>query len=308
MILTVTANAALDVTYTVPSLIPRGSHRVSTVSQHAGGKGINVSAALAALDRDSVLAGAAGGRTGQQIRLDLDERALTHRLTESEGESRRTVNVVDLNTGDATIFNERGTQQSSSVWSFLVRDVVELIQESAATVVVVSGSMPPGFPEDGYAQLVRVAHDNGARVVLDADGPLLAAGVVAGPDIVKPNAAEITNATGECDLVQGAVALRALGARDVVISVGADGVLFLPSAGPGWRGRLATPLVGNPTGAGDAMVAALAASLAEGWSAQQTIRAAVAWSAAAVLQPFAGWVDPRDVSRLESHVLLEEIL
>ncbi|WP_222432255.1 1-phosphofructokinase family hexose kinase [Leekyejoonella antrihumi] len=303
-----TANAALDVTYTVPTLTVHGSHRVSSVTQRAGGKGINVAAVLAQLGHEVVVAGCAGGPTGEQIRRDLDVRGLSHRLTDLVGDSRRTVNVVDADTGDATIFNEAGPAQPKSTFDALVRDVVRLVQEVRAQVVVLSGSLPTGFPADAYARLVTQVHEVGVPVIVDADGETLALAVAAHPEIIKPNSAELASATGESDPVTGAAALRALGARDVVVSAGADGVLMLPAAGGNLRARLATPLSGNPTGAGDALVAALAAGLAGGRSNEQIVRDAVAWSAAAVLQPAAGQVDPTDVTRLESQVRTEEIV
>ena len=82
--------------------------------------------------------------------------------------------------------------------------------------------------------------------------------------------------------------------------------MLLPAQGRGWRGRLAKPLRGNPTGAGDAAVAALAAGVATGATARAMVQAAVAWSAAAVLQPVAGDVNPDDVRRLSGQVLMEE--
>jgi tagatose 6-phosphate kinase len=108
------------------------------------------------------------------------------------------------------------------------------------------------------------------------------------------------------DPVHGATELRRMGARDLAISAGRDGLVWLPTHGRGWRGRLAEPLSGNPTGAGDAAVAALAAGLAAGAPPEEMVQAAVAWSAAAVLQPVAGQVDPADVNRLYHQVLMEE--
>ena len=134
--------------------------------------------------------------------------------------------------------------------------------ETRARVAVLSGSLPPGFPADGYASLVRLCREAGAAVILDADSESLRLALGAGPDLVKPNRAELADATGSEDVADGVEALRALGGRDVLVSAGPDGLTWYAADGTAVRARLDGSLDGNPTGAGDAVVAALAAGLA----------------------------------------------
>jgi tagatose 6-phosphate kinase len=307
VILTVTPNAALDVTYEVDALTRHTSHRVRAVTERAGGKGLNVASVLARLGHDVVVTGSAGGATGARIRADLDARDIAHSFVEGDGEARRTLTVVSRADGDATVFNEPGPVQSPGSWQALVDHVGALVLETGATVVVLSGSLPPGFPADGYAALVRLCRAAGAAVILDADGETLRLALPAGPDLVKPNRAELTEATGADDPARGVEALRALGARDVVVSAGPDGLTWYAADGTAVRARLDASLDGNPTGAGDAVVAALAAGLVGGQSHDLVIRDAVAWSAAAVLQPVAGLVDPTDVARLAMQTTVEDV-
>jgi 1-phosphofructokinase family hexose kinase len=307
VILTVTPNAALDVTYEVDALTRHTSHRVRAVTERAGGKGINVASVLAQLGHDVVVTGCAGGATGARIRQDLDARGITHSFADSDGEARRTLTVVSTSEGDATVFNEPGPVQSPRSWRALLAHVGDRVVETGATVVVLSGSLPPGFPRDAYASLVRLCRDAGAAVILDADGEPLRLGLGAGPDLVKPNRAELARATGTDDVPGGVEALRALGARDVVVSAGPEGLTWYAADGTAVRARLDTALQGNPTGAGDAVVAALAAGLADGRPHHLVVRHAVAWSAAAVLQPVAGTVDRADVDRLAAQTLVEDV-
>ena len=67
MIVTVTLNAALDRSLTVPIFKLGHRHRASGVIALAGGKGINVARALKQLDVPVVATGLAGGRTGTRI-------------------------------------------------------------------------------------------------------------------------------------------------------------------------------------------------------------------------------------------------
>ena len=305
MIVTVTLNAALDVTYDVDEVVPHRSHRVTAVRQRAGGKGVNVASVLARTGCEVVATGYAGGRTGADLCADLDARGITHRFVDG-GDARRTVTVVSAADGDATVFNEPGPVVPGDAWTSLVRLVGDLVREHGAGVVVLSGSLSRGLPADTCSQLVGVARANGARAVVDVDGAALRDAVTAAPEVVKPNRHELLSATGCTDIATGVGVLRSTGARDVVVSDGAEGLLVFPLRGRPLRAWLPGTLAGNPTGAGDALVAALASGLEAGEPWPVVARRAVAWSAAAVLQPVAGEVDPDDARDLESQVRMEE--
>jgi 1-phosphofructokinase family hexose kinase len=302
---TVTPNVALDVTYQVDELLEGSSHRVLEVHQVAGGKGVNVASVLATMGCPGIATGLLGGHTGTQVRADLDIRHVPHSFVDIDGETRRTLTIVDRATGEATVLNEPGPQVCAGSWDDLVRRAAELASVSAAKVIVGSGSLPPGAPSDGYAQLVAAARAVGCHTVVDCSGAALVAAVAAGPDVVKPNLAELGEATGMGDPEAGIRSLQAKGARVVLLSLGADGMVLAPPQGPWLRAHLPDTLSGNPTGAGDAAVAAVAATLATGGLPQSGLRDAVAWSAAAVLAPTAGATDPTDVRKLAPQVRVD---
>ncbi|MFJ4095142.1 1-phosphofructokinase family hexose kinase [Kitasatospora sp. NPDC089913] len=304
MILTVTLNAALDVTWTVDSLRPRTSHRVDGEQERAGGKGINVARVLGGLGHDPVATGLVGGATGRRILDGLRSTRIRGEFVEVAGESRRTLAVVSRADGDATVFNGRGPTVTAAEWQLFHRRYAALA--ATARVVVLSGSTPPGLPADAYAQLVRTAAAAGALTVLDTSGPDLLRALAAGPDVVKPNAEEIAAATGLTDPARAAAALRSLGARAVVASAGAEGLHAVTPDGT-WRGAPPERLAGNPTGAGDACVAAVAAGLAAGSAWPEILRTAVALSAAAVPCPVAGEVDSAVFRRLLPRVVVEAV-
>lgn len=307
MIVTVTLNAALDVTYVVPRVELHTSHRVASVAQVGGGKGVNVASVLAQQGHAVVATGLLGGVTGELVRADLDARGLPQRFSLVAAETRRAVTVVSEVDGDATVFNEPGPTVTDDEWLGFLHDLRALLAEVRPRVVVASGSLPPGIPTDAYAAVVRLAHEAGARSIVDASAAPLVAALAAAPDLVKPNRDELAEVTGATDLVAGARLLLEQGAREVVVSAGADGLLDVTATGEVWRAGLDAPLSGNPTGAGDAAVAALAAGLAEGRTARESLADAVAWSAAAVLHPLAGHVRPDDVGRLRAEVRVEQL-
>jgi tagatose 6-phosphate kinase len=172
-----------------------------------------------------------------------------------------------------------------------------------ADVVVLSGSLPPGVPPDAYADLVRLAP---GPVILDADGEALRLGLAGRPDVVKPNSAELAGVSGTGDTAAGIRALREAGAQAVVASLGADGVMAQTSDRT-WRAALDRPLPGNPTGAGDALVAGLAAGIAGGLPWPDRLRHAVALAACAVRSPVAGEIDAAAVPELLPLVTLRTL-
>jgi tagatose 6-phosphate kinase len=297
VILTVTLNAALDVTYQVPALTLGASHRPSAVDMRAGGKGVNVARVLQALGHEPMVSGLVGGQTGAAIRADVLVAGLREALFEMAGPSRRTVTIVS--DGAATAINEPGPHVSISDWADFVGGYHQLADR--ASVVVLSGSLPGNLPTDAYAQLIRATR---TPTILDASGPALLAGLAARPDVVKPNAAELVETTGLTDPVAAARTLLDRGARAVVASLGEAGLIAVTAAGS-WRAVPPEPLRGNATGAGDACVAALAAGLALDWPTR--LAEAVAVSAAAVPCPLAGDIDLDTYRRLRPSITVEEL-
>ncbi len=302
MILTVTLNMALDVTYRVRGVALDRANRVDEVAQRAGGKGVNVARVLAALGRPSIVCGLAGGPTGEAVRADLERSGLTSALTPIAGESRRTLTVVDSQRGDATGYWEAGPLVSAGEWQDFVAGFDELLHGAGA--VALSGSLPPGVPPGAYADLGARAGRAGVPVVLDADGEVLRSGLDGHPAIVKPNLEELERVTGVPDPVAGAEQLLDAGAQAVVVSRGPDGLLAVTREGR-WRAVPARRVAGNPTGAGDAVVAALVAGMVDGKAWPDCLREAVALSSAAVSAPLAGDFDAsayeagRDAIRVE---------
>ncbi|WP_031066740.1 1-phosphofructokinase family hexose kinase [Streptomyces sp. NRRL WC-3742] len=295
MILTVTLNAALDVTYRVDRLRPQASNRVRSVTERAGGKGVNVSRVLHALGERTAVTGLAGGATGVLLRGELASAGLTDELVPISGESRRTTAVVDESAGDTTVLLEPGPVVRPEEWDRILDRIDALLP--GAMAVVFSGSLPQGVPADAYAELVRLARSHGVPAVVDADGPALRAALAGMPTLVKPNADELAAVTGLSDPVAAAESLRGAGARSVVASLGAEGLIAVTAYGS-WRARQPERLSGNPTGAGDAAVAALALGLVDGTPWPDRLAEAVALSAAAVAAPLAGDFDSAVHARL----------
>jgi tagatose 6-phosphate kinase len=307
-VLVVTLNPALDITHEVAQADWADVNRPHRVLQRAGGKGMNVARTLAALDIPVTLTGLAGGPTGQAIRDGMAEAGLAGELLPVAGETRRSFTVVDQARGSTAVFNEPGPAVSGPEWARFL--ALYQRQLARAQVVVLTGSLPPGPPPDAYAELTTVAAGAGALVVLDADGDALRLGVAGRPAIAKPNLRELERATGRSlsgadasgpDLGQvcaAAAQLRAAGAAAVVVSLGVAGLVACTGEGC-WRScSAAAPAGANPTGAGDAVVAALARGLVLGQDWPERLRHAAALGAAAAAAPVAGDFSQDDLDRL----------
>ena len=304
MILTVTPNIALDITYTIDKFELHSSMRVNDVADRAGGKGINVSRVLASLGYESLILGLQGGNVGAAIEADLIASQLPYELVPIVGQTSRSVGIVDRSTGDATVLNEAGPDVSGEEWERLTQTVARHLPQ--ASTLVVSGSLPPGIGQAGVAELAQLAVAASVPVIVDTSGPSLLDAVAIGPDVVKPNAHEIASATGIDDPLEGAAALIERGAKAVVVSLGADGMCVV-TADQTLRAKPTRTISGNPTGAGDAGVAALAAGLAFSNSWEDRLRQAVAVSAAAVAHPLAGSFDPDVYESMLTDVLVEDL-
>lgn len=305
MIVTVTPNPALDLTWHVGGLVIGSTHRADAAAVRAGGKGLNVARVADAQGAQVLAVTTAGGRTGEELTGELQASGVPHVLVPVEAATRRSAAVVDERSGDATILNERGVNPTDEEWATLRRAVEAALP--TASVLVISGSLPPGAPQTLLPALTEAGRRADIPVIVDTSGPALLQAADAGAAVLKPNAEELIEATGRTDVIEGALELIARGTELVLVSRGSDGMLAVTASGI-HQARLPEPLSGNPTGAGDAAVAACAVLLASGVKEPvELLRRATAWSAAAVLMPLAGEIDP-GWAELEQRVEVSAVL
>jgi 1-phosphofructokinase family hexose kinase len=258
-------------------------------------QGVNVARALHALGHDTFVLGLVGGATAGTITTDLARGGLGHELVLVEGPTRRSIAVVDARNQEATLFNEPGPRVAATSWSGFEARLAARLPE--ATALVVSGSLPPGVGDDAGARLVRMAAAHRVAVLVDAVGEALLQAAAAGADIVKLNSGELRQTTGRSDVAAAATALRRRGAKASWCRSARPGMTAFAPEGS-WRAATPAPVVGNPTGSGDAAAAAIIAGAVAAAPWPDRLRDAVALSAAAVLQPTAGSVDLRDYLKL----------
>ncbi|SHG69399.1 1-phosphofructokinase family hexose kinase [Geodermatophilus nigrescens] len=309
-VVTLTANPSLDRTLALPGALARGEvARLGASVTEPGGKGVNVARALAAAGADVVAVVPADA--GDPLVAALSALALPL-VTVPTGAPVRTNYSLTEPDGTTTKLNEPGTTLDAAVRAALTGALVAAAE--GAAWVVLSGSLPPGTPEDWYADLVRAVRGTGARVAVDtSEAPLralLAAGPDAAPDLLKPNAEELAQVTGtsEAELLADPAALSAAVARlhdggvaEVLLTLGGDGAVLSTAAGEVWSARAPQIAVRSTVGAGDSSLAGhLLADLAGAPAADRLRRAVATGSAAAALPgsavPTPDRVDPAAVA------------
>lgn len=301
MILCVCLSPAIDVTYRVNGLAVGGTNRAHAVAQRAGGKGVNVARVLHSLGEETAVLAPSGGPAGVELAADLSRCGVASELIPNGAPTRRTVTVLEESTGVATMLAEPA---EIDCWPALIGRAKSAIR--SAHVIVISGAIPHGAPPDAMPTLVELARWAGRPVIVDTSGPSLVAALSARPTVVKPNADELVQACAGDDPFRAACTLARTHRTTVIASLGADG-LIAATEHEAWRARPARALTGNPTGAGDALVAGLARGLRRGSAFADMLADSVALSAAAVLSPHAGTVDPAHFADQRTGVLVQPV-
>jgi 1-phosphofructokinase/tagatose 6-phosphate kinase len=309
LIVTVTLNAAIDRTLTVPNFQRGQRHRASAGVTLAGGKGINVARALKALGVPVVATGLVGGATGTRIVEELTAEAILNDFVRIEGESRTSTAVVDPTGETYTEINEWGPAVAPDELQVLQDKLRYLTQ--GAELVVFAGSLPRDVAEDFYAESVRELARRQVPVVLDTEGEPLRLGVDAEPFLVSPNQSEAEGLVGQEfhddeDFRLALDRIAEMGARNILITTEDGCVALLREEREAQRYRAIAPRLEpvSTVGSGDALLGAYLAARHVGRTHEESLRAAVATGAASTLEVGAGRFDPRMAGRLQAGVIV----
>jgi 1-phosphofructokinase len=316
--LVVGLNQTIDRTIQLPALAAGQVLRATDAVVTPGGKAVNVCRAAVTLGAPAHLVGPFPGRLGAVAVDLLEAEGLAVTAVAVGGELRGTTVVIEA-AGRTTVINEPGPTLSDAEW----RDVVAAVAAAIGTgaFVAISGSVPPGVVEGAHRGLIELVHERGGTAAVDVTAVRLVEAAAAGADIVSPNLVEAEHAlgigvvssalgTGEVvdldELDAGDVAARSraaaaalveVGARAAIVSAGRHGVacrshdldVFVPSP---------TVVVVNPIGAGDALLGATLVALERGRTLEAAVRDGVAYAAASVAHPVAGYADVALVAEL----------
>ncbi|WP_448207796.1 1-phosphofructokinase [Azospirillum sp. sgz302134] len=310
-IVTVTLNAAVDQTLDVPGFTAGAVNRAVAETRTAGGKGINVAAFLSAFGsgRPVTATGFLGEDNTGVFEALFRRRRIQDRCLRVPGSSRVNVKVVDRQGGSVTDINLPGPQIRAESWQGLLSALDGLAASN--DTFVLAGSVPAGVPETAYAEMLPRLRRHGAFVAVDASGPPLRHAVAAKPDMVKPNAHELSELLGRPlggrdEVVRAARELSATGIALVVVSLGADGAVFVEAG----RALLAVPPrvpVASTVGAGDAMVAGVLSARLEGGDLEACARRGTAFAAGTLARLGPELPPPERLAELMTAVRVEAL-
>ncbi|WP_309234627.1 hexose kinase [Nocardia sp. XZ_19_385] len=307
MILTVTMNPAYDMTYRVERFERGQAHRVRSVEQRIGGKGINVTRVLNQLGKYARATGFADHAFAAAAELEMPV-DFVHALPWV----RRTVVISESDDGTATALWEPGARVSNphAAEQLTIR-VAGLLPDING--LVISGSLPGGIDSGLPAEIARIAVEAGIPTICDVDGEALRLSAEVSGVVLMPNTEELERLTGlvpvtPAEVVHAVRPLLERGVRAIIATRGAEGMIAITPEGA-WVAELPEVLAGNPTGAGDSAAAAVIAALSErgepDWPA--ILVNAVATSAAAVVIPVAGEIDRCLRTRIAPTVVVEKL-
>lgn len=299
-IVTLCMNPALDITTTTDTVRPTSKLRCGAARYDPGGGGINVAHVAAVLGVPATTVFPAGGPAGELVRSLLVAEGLTVDRVSIGGFTRESFTVNEAGTGLQYRFVLPGPELTVDEQA---ECLLRLRREAAgATVVVASGSLPPGVPEHFYQQVADLAADAGALFLLDTSGGGLAA-VESGVFLLKPSLRELrewvgADLTTEADQYAAARQVIDRGtARHLLVSLGSEGAMLVGRDG----GRRFAPVPvppGSGVGAGDAMVAGVAVGITRGWPLTECVRLGVAAASATLLTPGTAPCTREDTERL----------
>ena len=304
-VVTVTLNPALDLTVEVDELVAYRKLRGRLVALDPGGGGVNVARVLRRFDMPVVAVAALGGTSGQALLAELEREGVSVRAVAADVATRRSMTLWVSATREHFRILVEGDPLAERAWRACLDAVGELDRPE---FVVLSGAMPPSVPADAVTAFAEGAGALGSRFVCDTSGPALAAAVAAGAELVKPSVRELHNLVGageslsDFDYQEGARRAVALGARAVVVSLGADGAFL--AAADGTEAEFPSPPVEvlSSVGAGDSMVAGILLGLLRGRSLPAAVRLGVAAGTATCMQHGTEVCAPDDVERLDAEL------
>jgi len=277
-------NPAVDKTVTINEFEVDKVNRISDFRLDAAGKGINVSKVVRELGARTKIVTFLGGSSGNYIRTELEKEKICLVDVEVEGETRTNIKIVDPIRKTYTDVNESGVFISEDQQILLEKKLMNYV--TSQSLVVFTGSVPPGVPKNVYQSLINRVQKIGATAVLDADGDLFKLGIKAGPKIIKPNIHELENYVGhplesENQIIEVVKSFFEFGTEIAVVSLGAEGALFISQNKIIKAQGLKVDVKGT-VGAGDAMLGAICYGYHKDLPFEEIVKLSIGASAAKV--------------------------
>lgn len=297
MILTVTMNPSIDMSYPIEHLKIDDVNRVSSVDKTAGGKGLNVSRVIALMGKSVTATGMIGGHFGEYIKDQLTKDNIKHNFFQIDQESRNSIAILHDGGNQTELLESGPTILPVDAKKFKI--FFEQLTEKF-TLITISGSLPKGLSIDFYTDLIKLAGTHQCKVILDTSGDSLSSALQSAikPNLIKPNEEELEMLIKQkIDMTNDNALKKALqepifnGVEWIVVSLGAKGA-FVRHHSRYYRVQIPKISVKNPVGSGDATLAGLAMAIDEGASEEEILKMAMTMGLLNTMESRTGFVDP----------------
>ena len=309
-IVTLTINPAVDIFVNVARVEPTSKLRCSSPKRDPGGGGINVARVVHRLGGDVAAIYPTGGAIGKLLHRLLEREGIDSIVTPSHVETRENFTAFEEESGLQYRFVLPGSPLHRPEWEAMLEKLTGLPEKPR--IVVASGSVPPGVPDDIYADMTKRARKLGAKMVIDTSGPALGAALDAGVALIKPNQNELAEFVGkpletDGDRIAACRTLIADGRTEMVaLTLGEFGAMLVTRE----RVLRAAPMqieVVSAVGAGDSFLGGLVAALAKDAPLEDAFRLAVAAGSAAVMSPGTELGSEDDVRKVLPRIAVTEL-
>lgn len=310
LVATLTPNPAVDVSTSTDRLESGRKLRCAPGRRDPGGGGINVARVVRRLGAQALAIYPAGGFTGRLLQDLVEREELRSVVVPTAGDTREDFTVLEAASGEQYRFVLPGPHLHGVEWMACLKALADLPVKP--DMVCVSGSLPPGVPDDFYARVAAIVGSWGVRLAIDASGPALKAALEERLFLIKPNLRELAELTGHALDDEGAQirACRDLLGRCrlevVALTLGAKGALLV-TRDRVWRAPALPIEPVSTVGAGDSFLGGLVWALASKLTLAEAFPHAVAAGSAALLADGTELCRPEDVRRLLARVTVEEL-
>jgi 6-phosphofructokinase 2 len=309
-IVTLTPNPAIDISTSVDRIVPMRKLRCAPQRRDPGGGGVNVARVVKRFGGDVEAILPVGGFTGQLLRRLINDEEIPNRVIEVEAETREDFSVSELSTAQQYRFVLPGLPLCEAEWRECLKALAGT--EPRPKFVVGSGSLPPGVPNDFYAQAAAIARKLGAKFIVDTSGAPLAVAMEHGVYMIKPNLREMRDLVGvellnQNDWIIAAREYINAGKVEVVaLSLGHLGALLV-TRDQALRSQALPIKPVSAVGAGDSFLGAMIFSLAKGKSLTDAFRLGMAAGSSALVNEGTDLCRPADAYRLYATATIESV-
>jgi fructose-1-phosphate kinase PfkB-like protein len=178
----------------------------------------------------------------------------------------------------ALCVNGSGPVANDCTVQFLLDEIAKI---NADDIVIISGSVMHGFPDDFVTALAQAVHQRNAKVVIDMEQITMEQLKECRPYLIKPNLYEFqllfeNDEINESNIDEYLKKANEIGIENILVSLGKDGAVLSNAHGIFRLDQPRTVLV-NKVGAGDAMLASFIGKLSQGYSSEEALQ----WGGAA---------------------------